>query len=156
MKGFILTITFLFLFFNGCTVYIPPIETRVDREIIINKSFETVWALAIDWFGSNGLTLNKIEKDSGLISTANASIVPGEYMNCGTLDNGLYENINSSMNVVIRKMNNTQTKVTINVNCSANAVGRNGYGRILHFQKAKCYSTGVLEQNLQNHLLLMP
>lgn len=149
-----LSLAFLSLYLlSGCTMYTPPIEIPVDNQIVINKPFDTVWELTIDWFATTGVTLNKIEKGSGLISTAPGSIVPGEYMNCGIIDNGRYENIRSSMNVVIRKMNDKQSKVSINVNCSADAVGRNGYGSILFFQKARCYSTGVLEQSLQNHLL---
>lgn len=138
---------------SGCMSYTPPIESPAQRVITVQKPYETVWDLAIDWFGSTGVGLDKIQKESGLISAAPNSVRPGKYLNCGKIGmGGALEEFSSSMNVVVRKVSEDQTKVTVNVVADGMAIARNAYGAVLKQRKATCLTTGELEKSFHQYV----
>lgn len=137
---------------TGCVSLKPAHERNVDRRIFVDESFESVWADTIDWFAATGLGINKIKKESGLISAMPGSVRIGKYLDCGALSSGRYENFTSTLNVVVRKIEPEKTQLTVNVVGNAVAVVRNGYGAILDQKRAPCYSTGELEKSIQNYI----
>lgn len=114
------------------------------------KSFDTVWGDAVAWVAMNNLPLDKIDKESGLL-TSDFGLGPNQkWVHCGepTGNIGLYtakfDGMHGYLNILIRKKGD-DIRATINVFGRARVVLRNGYG-LVGESANDCYSTGELEQ----------
>lgn len=140
----------------GCSAYKPPRQYDFEKERVINKPFDDVWGKVIEWFATRGTPIKTIDKSSGLLSTdynlsfdANAS----SYTDCGeggqaALYTQKLENVNGNFNVLIKKVDETSTKITVNTFFSADGNVYNAYNNIVSTSKKNCNSTGVLEKKL--------
>lgn len=152
----------------GCT---PPKHIvqratyEVEKERVINKPFDAVWQSTVEWFATRNTPIKNIDKSSGLISTEYGLSVDeaAQYMDSGYGESnfqGKVEVVNhrGNFNVLIKKINETSTKVDINAffNCTVN---RYRYENLFSTNyvlessiPTKCVSTGALEKELLNYL----
>lgn len=137
---------------SGCMTYHPPTLTAPERAIVVDKPFDTTWELVIDWYAAQGVGIDKIQKESGLISAIPGTVGIGSFVSCGKLEGGAFENYHSAMSTVVRKVSDYQSKITVNVSANAKAILRNGYGQVLKEQEVECISTGKLEKTLQAYV----
>lgn len=137
----------------------------VEKERIINKPFDAVWQSSIEWFATHNTPIKNLDKGSGLISTEYSLSMADavKYMDCGGGTNSFtgsteLSNHTGNFNVLIRKIDETNTKVSINVffGCSED---KYKYAGLLSTQlilvsstRITCTSTGVLEAEVLNYL----
>lgn len=157
-----LKVFLLYLFLFGCKNYVPPKEYEVEKERIINKSYEAVWQDIISFMGSANIPIKNIDKNSGFIATEfdlGASF--REVMDCGEPGSApgykqVFENPIGNFNIVVQKISENSTKVTVNVFYKSDLVlyeynQYSGYYPIKR-QRIECNSTGTLERRLLNYL----
>lgn len=152
-------ILFFILFFSGCVAYKPPVKYTVEKEITIEKDYETVWNQAIEWFAINGTPIKNMDKTSGFISTEyNLSVSQtSKYMDCGETASSVFiihrlENPSGNFNLLIKKVDDSKTKVSVNVFFSANSNVYDNYGRLQQSVKIDCNSKGQLEKSVLEFL----
>lgn len=152
----------------------PAGSRNIERTSIVNTSTidapkESVWLDSLEWFAVKGIPMEHINKESGIIAskfgglTANKGYGIGNegldktHISCGepTGNIGLYRArfVSSSinMNVVLRAVNDSQTKVVITVGGHAISQVSNLYGVVSKAQ-TPCASRGILEAEFLNFL----
>ena len=172
MKQIIVKLIYVFIVLSilmivSCSApeYIKPNTYIVEKDRVINKSFDTVWQSTVEWFATHNTPIKNIDKNSGLISTE-YSLSIGEavqYMDCGSGEsnfNGKVELVNhtGNFNVLIKKIDEHSTKVNINVffGCTVN---KYRYENVISTDyvlesstRTSCTSTGKLEKAILNYL----
>lgn len=128
--------SFVLIFFYGCasTSYVLP-ENKCSKEdfsIVVNKGYDQVWENLIKYSADTFFGIDNYEKDSGLLTLSFYSTKASDFVTGGYL---LYEDLHiqfsgdyvdflqvyrygklkGKMNVVISKIDDNKTKVTINV-----------------------------------------
>lgn len=130
---------------------------QFDRSKTIEKPFDQVWADTVDWFASLGIPIDKIQKDSGLISSTWGGTTTNQtYISCGdpTGNIGLYRgrfiDMSIDINILVRP-DGQHAKATINVFGNAVVDVSNAFGSVSR-NRVQCESRGVLERNYFGHL----
>lgn len=153
-------------FFNGflisCATAPPPqtvtIVRTVEKERIIKKPFNLVWQSAVEWFATHNMPIKNIDKDSGLLTTE-YKLSTQQHMDCNEKKNpnAVKTEITDTtgiFNVLIKKVDRSSTKVSVNTFFSANLVQykyENNFSWIPIFwydERVNCTSTGVLEKQI--------
>lgn len=156
----------LFTSIIGCSGYTPPKTYNVVNETTISKSFDVVWEKTIEWFATHNTPIKIMDKNSGLITTDyNLTVeMAGNYMDCGEGGSAYYvfassnqklENPMGNFNVLIKKVDENNTKATINVffSCLLNTYTSTTYGTSpSSSEKINCNSKGVLERQIIEYL----
>lgn len=159
----------IILLFNilGCSgsppVYNPPKERTINKDQIIYKSYDEVWQLIVSWFATHNSPIKVIDKSSGLIATEyNLSVDLGDkYLDCGNAKIGStdyqgneitsiqVENHKGNFNVLLKKIDNNSTSVSINFFATAKINQySNKTGRLEMSEDVNCYTKGVLETEI--------
>lgn len=131
-------------------------QVQVTKSVVYNKSFDNVWADAVEWFALNNIPIDRMDKDSGLLTSEYGLSANQEIVSCGepTGNIGLYtakfDGMYANINVLVRQ-SDTGVRATINVFGNAHVSLRNGLG-LVDQSTTQCYSTGNLEQSF--HALL--
>ena len=138
---------------SGTMMIIPPENRTVQRAYSFETTYDNTWLLAVDWFAENNITIDKIEKDSGLITAKYNLQLNDNALDCGEVSTStlatlqFYEET-ANVNVTIRKIDAKNTKVSINISGSYRGMGHdNGWGKKLPFS-GHCVSTGMLEKSV--------
>ena len=117
------------------TLHVLKSSYPVENTVVVNTSYETVWANVIDFFAMNNLPIGVLEKDSGII-VANAVNI-GESLVTMEDEYGKLQNNNAwfvmpylnkyngykcvgnkatcSFNVRVRKVDDTKTSISVNL-----------------------------------------
>jgi hypothetical protein len=145
-----LAVAIFALILQGCATHKAAPRADVDRQKTYKIPFDKAWNISVDFFAENGINLDKIEKESGLLTAQNGSVGIGYYLNCGEaggLGSG-FENINSRLNVLVREVDENTSKISVNLNADAQVVRRNLYGHALERIAVRFESTGQLETDM--------
>jgi hypothetical protein len=135
--------------------YRPPVSNYdIVKSSAINKTFNEVWTKIISWFAENNIPIRILNKESGYISTYSESIADYKLSiaDCGNpSDYNFLCDIHTSFNIVVEKISDNTTKITINImftgwECSS----QNDI--IKKLTKLNCLSTGVLEKEILNYI----
>lgn len=162
----LLAFSFITLSITGCASYKPPQVYNFDKERIYPKPFDEVWQKAIEWFGTKGTPVKNLDKASGFISTEyrlNTDDLDPEkshfLCDCGNpgsagIADQRIQNANGSFNIIVKKIDEHNTKVIINTFYKADLyMHEYGSGNPDHFLKTiDCNSTGRLEKELIDYL----
>lgn len=158
MKAYVVVLTILPAAV-GCAGYLtqtPPVEKQFEKSRVFDLNYDSTWSRAVDWFASHNVVIDKIQKESGLI-TARYQVHLWE----GTMDHGAIQKHGSgtedptyeyqaSLNMLVTSEERGKTKVAVNVFGTFRAttywglLARNGPVIL----DGKCVSTGVLEQSV--------
>ena len=157
MKYFI-AIIFLFIL-PGCAVVniTPSVEKEFERNRSFNQNFEKSWAKAVDWFADNNVTIEKIEKPSGLLTAKYALSADNTFLDCGEIKtSGLLNDPvidrYGILNVTVREKEENITKVNVNFFGEFTLIGADAWDGRLVTAKGKCSSTGKLENIVLNSI----
>ena len=156
----------LAIFVFGCTgsEYKPPVKYDVPKETTIFKSFDVVWQSAVEWFATHNTPIKNLDKSSGLISTEYSLSVTeaAKYMDCGKVGVGFSKKTTISnqignFNVLIKKIDDNSTKVSVNVfySCLVNEYSQgllDNDWTLVSSTKVDCVSTGGLERTILEYL----
>lgn len=157
MKKIFLLIAILSL--SGCaTVKItPPADNKIERTRTVNKPFEATWIRAVDWFAEHNVTIDKIEKSSGLITAKYLLKADSKYIDCGEIDAGglLGEPIidrSGMLNLTVREISKNSTRANVNFFGMFTLEGRDAWDGRQVTAKGSCVSTGLLEESILNYM----
>lgn len=132
---------------SGCAGYkiVPPQEREVDNVTIVNKSHDQVWSEVINWYAENNAPIDKLDKESGLI-TSYSVVPPAGSLDCGKIDGNWSASISipkAKFNTVVMSAD-AGTKVKFNLFGEAVASQIQPGGSKME-TTVRCVSTGRLE-----------
>lgn len=150
-----LSILILMLIVSGCASIkvTPPVETTIERSRTYKLPFEKVWARAVDWYADHNVTIEKIEKPSGLLTAKYIQKLDDKAMDCGVIDvSGILgdpsiEKI-GTLNVTVRSINDNETKVNVNIFGEFRLQASDSWDGRLVTSSGSCVSTGSLEKSI--------
>jgi hypothetical protein len=111
----------------------PPVQRDIDTARIVDKSYDEVWEGVIDFFATNSINIQTIEKDSGIIVSE-----PMKVSNQGKLIKGIILNNGISIcdcgepglnqltflymkfNVFIKRIDKDRTSIKVNTQFTGN------------------------------------
>lgn len=142
-----------------------PVVHVIEKDRIINKPFDAVWQNIIELLATYNMPIKNLDKNSGFIST-DYKLVTGDvlqYMMCqgaSSTFSGKVEltNHGGNLNVLVKKINEDSTKVTVNTfySCTAN---KYRYANLISTtyvfessSKVDCTSTGILEKAIFDYI----
>jgi len=134
-----------------------PVERNFDRSQTYQIPFEKVWVSAVDWFADHNVTIEKIEKGSGLITAKYLLKANDIYLDCGQFEvNGTLgpARIQSygSLNVTVRSISPSETKVNANFFGEYKLDGKDAWDGRLIASSGRCVSTGNLEKDILKYI----
>ncbi len=132
---------------------IPPQERSVEKSRIYRSDYEQIWVRAVDWFAEHNAIIDKIEKESGLLTTRFKIGVGQEYLDCGDIDiSGVLGSgeINrfGNLNLTVRKFSTEQVKVSVNFFGEWSMQDNDLWDGRAVVAQGHCVSTGDLERNV--------
>lgn len=146
---------FLVVGVTGCAnvKVMEPTTYTFDRSRTYQMPFDKVWARAVDWFADHNVAIEKIEKESGLITAKYLLKANDTYLDCGkfevtgTLGQTRIDSF-GSLNVTVRKVSDSESKVTANFFGQYRLDGQDAWDRRPVTAKGSCVSTGHLEKDI--------
>jgi hypothetical protein len=135
----------------------PPAEPNIERSRQLAMPFERAWLRVVDWIATNNITIEKIEKPSGLITAKYAFSVDesvldsGEISMSGVLADPKIDRI-ATLNVTIRETPSGSNQATANFFGEFHAVGQDSWDARPVVAEGRCVSTGVIEQQFLDYM----
>ncbi len=135
----------------------PPAKRPIEKSRIHSVSYERAWLRAVDWFADHNVTIEKIEKSSGLLTAKYLVEANDGYLDCGdisaigTLGRPDVEKF-GSLNVTIRETAEDSTKVNVNFFGEFQLRALDAWDGRLVTSKGRCASTGKLEKSIHSYI----
>ena len=134
-----------------------PSAHSIERSQVYKAPFDKVWTSSVDWFADHNVTVEKIEKESGLITAKYALKVSDKDLDCGVFDvNGTLGQAEirrtGSLNVTVRSVNEKETKVSANFFGEYALNARDAWDGHLITKSGQCVSTGLLEKSILSYI----
>lgn len=158
----------LFLLTLSCAAptRVVSVPRVVERERIVNKPFDAVWQSTVEWFATHNTPIKNLDRSSGLISTEYSLSMAeaNSYMDCGGSTTSAFgastrlSNHSGNFNVLLKKIDDTHTKVSINVffGCSLDTYNYKGLLStemvLTSSSRINCTSMGVLEKQVLDYI----
>lgn len=129
----------------------PPQQNEIEKTRQFAVPFETAWSRAVDWFANNNITIEKIEKPSGLITAKYSILVDHHILNCGQINmTGILGEPKierfGTFNVTVREVDPSTSRATANFFGEFRAVGLDAWDARQVVAEGRCNSTGVIER----------
>ena len=121
------------LILSGCSgKYTPPsFGSPGEYSVVIDESFDETWGKVIDYSSSTFFSIDNFEKESGLLTLEFGGSDPSSFIDCGNFEakspkvnyNGSYVgyletyangNLAGKMNISIKPVSETKTRVRVN------------------------------------------
>lgn len=131
----------------------PPDDYERDRSRTYDMSYEKTWSRAVDWFADHDVTIEKIEKPSGLLTAKYRLKADDKLLDCGDIQvSGTMgeERINrsGSLNVTVRERSPKSTMVNVNFFGEFKLVAIDAWDARQVTAQGDCVSTGELERKV--------
>ncbi len=128
--------------------YVPPNidDTNFKNSVITNKNFDETWTSLINFVNDSFFKIEKLEKNSGLLTLSFGSREPENFIDCGDFEytlfftgekfkgsyidyakSGLLAVLAAKMYVNIREIDNESTKISVNTNYTFSTQHALGY-----------------------------
>lgn len=161
-KRAVYTIVLLSIFvLHGCaSIKVDaPVQPDINKSSVFDLPYDTVWIKVVDWFADHNVTIDKIEKASGLITAKYVFAVNDNFLDCGvikaqgTLDEPNIDKV-GTLNVTIRDIGASQTKVNVNFFGKFILEAHDAWDGRPVKADGHCVTTGVLEESVINYIKL--
>jgi len=135
----------------------PPLAIERERSRTYVMNFDKTWTRAVDWFADHNVSIEKIEKTSGLLTAKYVLETNSTYLDCGKIDvQGVLGQPTirrlGSLNVTVRLTSDTTTTVNVNFFGEFDLRARDAWdGRTIN-SEGKCVSTGDLERKILDYV----
>ncbi len=137
-----------------------PEQIDIEQSRQVPIPFELAWTRAVDWFASSNITIEKIEKPSGLITAKYALVVSEDMLDCGQIKmTGVLGHPEiqrlGTLNVTIRQVGQSNSKVTANFFGEFRLVGEDAWDRRPVVLEGTCltnYLRWFTSQEVRTHL----
>lgn len=131
----------------------PPVPQDYQNSQVYPLPFEEVWLQSVDWFASNNVTIEKIEKPSGLLTAKNVIHDDSQLLDCGEFKvTGVIGKASidkyGSLNVLVRSLSEDETRVSVNFFGEYKLQAKDIWERRDVTRTGQCLSTGELEQSI--------
>jgi len=132
-------------------------EYHVEKTRTYNQPFEKIWVSSVDWFADHNVTIEKIEKSSGLLTARYFLKANDTYLDCGkpeatgTLGAPKIDSF-GSLNVTVRSLGASETKVNVNFFGEYKLEARDAWDGHLIVGGGRCVSTGQMEREVLNYI----
>jgi hypothetical protein len=146
------------IFISGCASInvTPPKKVDFDKERTFNLEYHTAWVRTVDWFADHDVIIDKIEKESGLITAKHLLETDNKYIDCGKIDiSGSYNDsieMVGSLNVTVRRVDENRTKVNVNFFGRYKYSGRDAWDGRHVTNEGRCVSTGLVESSIHSYI----
>ena len=135
----------------------PPQQQEFDSSREYALSFESVWLRAVDWFANHHVTIDKIEKASGLLTAKYLIETNGRLLDCGDIQvSGTLGRKNiekdGALNLTVRELGDNKTKVNVNFFGKYELQANDAWDGDLLTHSGRCISTGVLEKEILGYI----
>lgn len=136
----------------------PPQKRTFDNSRVYSLSFEETWAHAIDWFAGQNVTIDTLQKPSGLITAKYHIDDSNMVADCGdiSVSNTIYKGEmekNGSLNVTIRSLSENRTRVNIYFFSDYNIKVQEVWAERTISRSGQCESTGKLEKSIFEYIV---
>ena len=143
----ILALSFL-VFLVGCATVEEVVIEPFDKSVTVEKDFDDVWGTLVRFMSTNDISIQTIEKDSGLIALRGENLTSGLIRGLCDAQAGLFATIssggaNGSITVV-----DDDGFVTVNVNMRFTATFYNSMSNPPTYSTSNCNSRGTFEKSL--------
>lgn len=143
------------LLLQGCAsveVSVPQVN-HFKKTQSYPMSFNAAWNRVVDWFADHNIVIDKIEKSSGLLTAKYLLTTNSAYLNCGKMKlHGFIKRPEimrfGALNVTIRKVNASRTRVHVNFFGKYKLKGRDVWDGSTVIREGRCVSTGQLEKSI--------
>ena len=136
----------------------PPSVYSFERSQVFEMNFNDTWTRAVDWFAQSNIVLDKIERDSGLLTARHRLLTTDRYLDCGEISvtgtslRGETLDRLGSLNVTVRDRGN-QTLVNVNFFGEFDYRAIDDWNpRVPIVASGRCESTGELEQSILEYI----
>jgi len=132
-------------------------EYPVEKNRTYSQPFEKVWVSSVDWFADHNVSIEKIEKGSGLLTARYLLKANDAYLDCGkpeatgTLGPPKIVSF-GSLNVTVRSLGANETKVNVNFFGEYKLEARDAWDGRLIVGSGRCVSTGQMEREILNYI----
>lgn len=132
-------------------------EYSVEKNRTYSQPFEKVWVSSVDWFADHNVTIEKIEKSSGLLTARYLLKTNDSYLDCGkpeatgTLGAPKIDSL-GSLNVTVRSLGTNETKVNVNFFGEYKLEARDAWDGRPVIASGRCISTGQIEREILNYI----
>ena len=151
LRNFLIVAIFT-LFFAGCKSYVPPVENLdLVKEKTFQADYEKVWSALVQWYAENDMSIDLLEKESGLIRTE--WFKPCEQCkDCGFMKyNEKWEaSVRVRINMILIKKNDGSCILTINQSYKEVPFSFGGRPVILGY--VECFSNGLYEYEIFEYI----
>lgn len=139
---------------SGCAGYkiVPPKEHKFNNSIVVAMSRDEAWSKVIEWYANNNAPIDKLNKESGLV-TSYSVIPPVGSLDCGQIEGNWSAGIGipkAQFNTILIHQDD-DTKVKFNLFGEATASQLLPGGSRMEVT-VRCVSTGALETAFSNFL----
>jgi len=97
MRRFIPILTTLLL--SGCAASVDimqPQQQDVDNRFVTDEGYDYAWMRAVDWFAESHITIDKLDKQSGIITAKHKLLADKGELVCGqVVGSGTYKILGS-------------------------------------------------------------
>ncbi len=135
----------------------PPNKSDYAISQTYSLSFEDTWAHAVDWFAGQNVSIDVLEKPSGLITAkyhindADNTVDCGQISVSGTFHKGALVK-NGVLNVTVRALTKERTKVNIYFFSDYSFKVQEIWNERFITSSGECLSTGKLERSILEYI----
>lgn len=148
----------LAIFLTGCMTYKYPQQIEFDKKVSVAVPYDEAWAQAVEWFAEKNISIQTMEKASGLIAAERTAFSDGSrFADCGGVE-GFPPSSPDSMkfNALLKPVSSTQTSIMFNMISHYTHIVRDLYGREISRSTIDCHSRGTLEADFFNFIRIGP
>jgi len=132
---------------------LPPPDRQFPKARTYQLSYEEAWLRAVDWFADHNVTIEKIEKESGLLTAKYTLRVDDEYMDCGEFKvSGVLSSWTVTriawLNLTVRKISESRSKVSVNFFGRFSLAAHDAWDGTPISRRGPCVSTGSAEASI--------
>lgn len=153
MKYIVIVLVLSFLQSCASVKVTPPTARNIDRTQTYSLSFDKTWNRAVDWFADHNITIDKIEKTSGLLSAKYLLNASDKQLDCGEINTSGFLGTPVikkylAINLTVREVDTTTTKVNVNSFGEFQLSGNDAWDARLITSDGRCLSTGEIEASI--------
>ena len=154
----IIVLALISLILQGCASFnvVPPSSPTHLKEHVYEGSYDRVWRSSIDWFASRNIIIDKIEKDSGLITAKYALNIADTDLDCGDIrSSGILNPLvlkQGYLNFSVRERDNKYSIVRVNFFGTYRLTGQDGWDGKNVVYELQCESTGAVEKDIFKYI----
>lgn len=144
----------------GCaTIEInQPAKLAFEKSRSYSQSFDKTWERAVDWFADHNITIEKIEKPSGLLTAKYYYKADENFLDAsnikvkGVIKDSLVIDRYGTLNLTVRAITDNTTKVNVNFFGRYELKANDQWDGRLITSSGECSSTGKLEKSILDYI----